>query len=84
LSEYTRAHGYVYDTGHIVKERVGAAEGGCIRRRVTPLRLWFQTDNARHSLPLTIAQLIPRLQNAVREIVGSVLSAGVILLGGYR
>lgn len=84
LSEYARAHGYTFEWGHIIEEPVGAPASGCIRWRVTPLRLWYETDTVRQASPLTIAHLIPRLHGAVREMVKAVLPGGVFLLGGNR
>lgn len=84
LSEYARAHGYTFEWGHIIEEPVGTPASGCIRWRVTPLRLWYETDKVRRASPLTIAHLIPRLHGAVTEMVNAVLPGGVFLLGGNR
>lgn len=84
LSEYARAHGHVFEWGHIIEDQAGAPASGCICWRVIPLRLWYETDNVRQQSPLSVAQFIPRLHKSVRELLREVLPEGVFLTGGDR
>lgn len=77
IAEYAGAEGYAYRWGHIIEVRLGRY----VLWRIVPVAMWEQLTERRAGSPLSIEDLLTRVQPGVRPALRRHLPRDVLLTG---